>query len=211
MPDISAEWYLDIAGLGATSPKPVQVFSAFATEAVIVVFAIMFAMLWWRARRDSAATMARVVLAATLTVLAYLVSQTIKETWQVDRPCRFFDEIATIASCPEFGDWSFPSNHATISGAAAVAILWSSGRLGAAAAGMALLAAASRVFVGVHYPHDVLVGLLLGATIALVLPLLAHVLTPLVDRVRAHTAGAVVLGREQPRRSSTLAPPGKAR
>ena len=35
---------------------------------------------------------------------------------------------------------------------------------------LALLAALSRVFVGVHYPHDVLAGLLLGVAVTL----LAH-------------------------------------
>jgi undecaprenyl-diphosphatase len=37
---------------------------------------------------------------------------------------------------------------------------------------MALLMAFSRVFVGVHYPHDVLVGLVVGALVATVFTLM---------------------------------------
>ncbi|WP_245950649.1 phosphatase PAP2 family protein [Saccharothrix carnea] len=194
MPDVSAEWYLDIAGWGASSPEAVRVFGVIATEAVVGVFAVVFGVLWWRARRGPAATMARAVLGPVVTVLAYAVSEVVKGLWQQDRPCRVLGEVATIAGCPEFGDWSFPSNHATIAGAAAVAIAWSGRRTGIVVAGLALLAAASRVFVGVHYPHDVVAGLLLGAVIATVLPPAARVLTPAIARVREHAAGAALLG-----------------
>ncbi|WP_084176274.1 phosphatase PAP2 family protein [Actinokineospora spheciospongiae] len=195
VPDISAEWYLDVAGLGAGSPGVVRVVGAIATEAVVGVFAVVFVVLWWRARRGSAAGVARAVLAPVVTVLAYAASEVIKDLWQEDRPCRVFGEVATIVACPEFGDWSFPSNHATIAGAAAVAILWSSLPLGCLAFGAALLTAGSRVFVGVHYPHDVLAGLLIGAAIAAVLPLSARAVTPVIARLRAHPGGAVLLGR----------------
>ena len=57
-----------------------------------------------------------------------------------------------------------------------------------------MLAAFSRVFVGVHYPHDVAAGALLGALIAaLVTPLLARpaaeVLRRRADRPLTHAAG----------------------
>jgi membrane-associated phospholipid phosphatase len=52
-----------------------------------------------------------------------------KDLWQVERPCRTLADVATIAACPEHGDWSFPSTHATIAGAAAVAIVWSGARV----------------------------------------------------------------------------------
>ncbi|MEU6896115.1 phosphatase PAP2 family protein, partial [Streptomyces sp. NPDC046557] len=63
-------------------------------------------------------------------------------------------------------DWSFPSNHSALAAAAAVALLYVSRRLGAAALTAAVLMAASRVWVGVHYPHDALAGFLIGALVA---------------------------------------------
>ncbi|SFP75617.1 Signal transduction histidine kinase [Amycolatopsis arida] len=194
VPDLSAEWYLDLAGLGAASPEPLRAFVAFATEAVLGVFAVLFVVLWWRARSGGVAVMARAVLAPVVTVLAYAVSETVKGLWEQDRPCRVLGDVATAVACPELGDWSFPSNHATIAGAAAVAVLWSSRALGGFAAGVAVLAAASRVVAGVHYPHDVLAGLLLGAVVAASLPVAARILAPAVSRLRGTTAGGALLG-----------------
>ncbi|CAM4131957.1 phosphatase PAP2 family protein [Kibdelosporangium persicum] len=178
------QWYLDIAGLGARSPEFVRWFSAFATDAIIGVFPVMFVVVWWRARHRQAAAMARAIAAPVLAVVAYVVSEVVKNIWQEDRPCRVLGDVATIVTCPEFGDWSFPSNHATVAGAAAAGILWSSRNLGIVAAGLAVLAALSRVFVGAHYPHDVLAGLLLGVALAAFVPPLARAMTPVVARVR---------------------------
>ncbi|MBB5802661.1 undecaprenyl-diphosphatase [Saccharothrix ecbatanensis] len=180
VPDVSAWWYLEVVERAAGSAGFTQSFAAFATEALIVVFAVLFAVVWWRARPGSPARR-RAYLAPVVTVLAYLVSEGVKEVWQEDRPCRALGEVTTIVPCPEVGDWSFPSNHSAIAGAAAVAVLWSSRALGALAVATALLTAASRVFVGVHYPHDVVAGLLLGASVAaLLLALLMRLTTRLI-------------------------------
>jgi membrane-associated phospholipid phosphatase len=64
------------------------------------------------------------------------------------------------------GDYSFPSNHATLAGAVAVGVLLVNRRLGVLAGIAALAMAASRVYIGIHYPHDVLAGLALGAAAA---------------------------------------------
>jgi undecaprenyl-diphosphatase len=65
------------------------------------------------------------------------------------------------------GGWSFPSGHATtaFAGAVALSYLWRR-----AAPLFFLLAAAiafSRVYVGVHYPGDVLAGAALGSLVGL--------------------------------------------
>ena len=71
-------------------------------------------------------------------------------------------------------DGSFPSGHATVSFACATVLAFYAPR---AAPAFFLLAAAiawSRVYVGVHYPLDVLGGAVLGVAIALALRLLAR-------------------------------------
>jgi hypothetical protein len=119
-----------------------------------------------------------------------------KDLWQVERPCRTLADVATIAACPEHGNWS---------GAAAVAIAWSGARVGWGAVGMALFAAASRIFAGVHYPHDVVAGLVLGALLALSVPALARVLTPVVTDARAHATAAWLVGSAAPDGGGTCA------
>ncbi|HEY4421727.1 MAG TPA: phosphatase PAP2 family protein, partial [Pseudonocardia sp.] len=54
---------------------------------------------------------------------------------------------------------------------------------------------ASRVVVGVHYPHDVIAGLILGAMVALVLPVPARLLAPTVAQARKRPRAAWLLGR----------------
>lgn len=61
---------------------------------------------------------------------------------------------------------SMPSRHCFSAAAIAVAAFAVWPGLGWAAAGLALLIAASRVLCGVHYPSDVLAGLLFGAAAA---------------------------------------------
>jgi len=60
---------------------------------------------------------------------------------------------------------------------------------------LAALMAFSRVFVGVHYPHDVVAGFVLGVVAApLAAVALAAALRPLVVQVRAVAVGAALLG-----------------
>ncbi|WP_062206580.1 diacylglycerol kinase family protein [Streptomyces sp. NBRC 109706] len=63
---------------------------------------------------------------------------------------------------------SFPSGHAASAAAFATGVALESGRIGATVAPVAAAVAASRVYVGVHYPADVLVGCALGVGAALI-------------------------------------------
>ncbi|MCC2112755.1 MAG: phosphatase PAP2 family protein [Hyphomicrobiales bacterium] len=61
---------------------------------------------------------------------------------------------------------SFPSGHATTAGAFAVAMALFAPRWRAALVVLAVVVAMSRVMIGVHFPSDVMAGLLIGALIA---------------------------------------------
>ena len=80
------------------------------------------------------------------------------------RPYETLDGLVTlIAPLPSY---SFPSGHACSSFAAATALTMLFPEYGVWAYLPAILIAISRVYVGVHYPTDVIVGSILGTVVA---------------------------------------------
>ncbi|MEV6728244.1 phosphatase PAP2 family protein [Streptomyces sp. NPDC051364] len=67
-----------------------------------------------------------------ITVLAFGIDLLLKLAVREDRPCQTL-RVPTLGPCPAPGDWSFPSNHAALAAAAAVALLFVSRRLGGVA------------------------------------------------------------------------------
>jgi undecaprenyl-diphosphatase len=94
-------------------------------------------------------------------------------------------------------DYSFVSDHATITMAVGVGLFVANRRFGLVGIGLALLEGFCRVFMGVHYPTDVVGGFALGTAVALLLsPLAMALLTPLMRAVeRSPRAGWIVRRR----------------
>ena len=83
------------------------------------------------------------------------------------RPYTILTELEILI--PKPSDYSFPSGHTCSSFAAALAMLKVCDRkIGIFACVLAVLIAFSRLYVGVHYPTDVLAGALLGTVSALI-------------------------------------------
>lgn len=189
VPDISADWYRDIVSWADDTPPMGQTFMEHFTDVGLLLLVGLWALALWRTRRGPARPMAVALISAGGAVAAYLVSEAAKGILTVERPCRTMRDVAIIADeCPPTGDWSFPSNHATIAVALAVAILLTSWRLGLLALPIAALTAFSRVFLGVHYPHDVIAGVLIGAFVTVIVVLvLRYPGTKLVTLLRERT------------------------
>ncbi|MFJ3234623.1 phosphatase PAP2 family protein [Streptomyces sp. NPDC086787] len=131
----------------------------------LVAFAVLMSVCWWRARRTDAAAAVNALAVPVVAVLAYGVDMALKSVVREDRPCQSL-RVRTLEACPAPGDWSFPSNHMAIATASAAALVFVTRRVGAIAAVAALLMGVSRVWVGAHYPHDVLAGAVVGVVVA---------------------------------------------
>ncbi|MFE6226634.1 MULTISPECIES: phosphatase PAP2 family protein [unclassified Streptomyces] len=192
--DLSDRLYLDILDFAHSTPHWFQWLAEVWTELGLLLFGALFLAGWWRSRTGSSQAMSLALLAPLATAFGYVVSEGLKSLIDEERPCRAVAGApAALIECPAYGDWSFPSNHSAIAGAAAVALALSWRGMIWLTAPMAVLMAFSRVFVGVHYPHDVTAGLLLGALVAfLVMRAARRPVTALVETARSSRSAAVV-------------------
>ena len=88
-----------------------------------------------------------------------------------DRPPLVYPEPKALVAVPHTG--AFPSGHASSAFACAAVLAWASPRLRVPALVLAAAIAWSRVYVGVHWPLDVLGGAVLGVLVSTVLLKLA--------------------------------------
>jgi undecaprenyl-diphosphatase len=85
----------------------------------------------------------------------------IKELFHRARPCMVLPDAITPMGCT--GTFSFPSSHAFNNFAAATFIVRFFPRLWGALFITAVLVSISRIYLGLHYPSDVLGGAILGS------------------------------------------------
>jgi undecaprenyl-diphosphatase len=102
------------------------------------------------------------------------VSAALKEWFDRGRPPLSNPDPEPLVDLP--ATHSFPSGHATVSFACATVLALAVPRLRVPLYALATLISLSRVYVGVHYPLDVLAGAALGVGIAIALRKLAEVL-----------------------------------
>ncbi|MCU1593756.1 MAG: Undecaprenyl-diphosphatase [Frankiales bacterium] len=146
----------------------------------IVFFGLLLLAGYLLARRSGhLLSVSRSLLAGAGVLLAVAINQPIVHAVNEPRPYTRLPHALVLVH--RSVDASFPSDHATMAGAAAVGLLLVHRRLGLVAAAAALLMAAARVYVGAHYPVDVVAGLAVGGLVALVVvrpfaPLLARLL-----------------------------------
>ena len=107
-------------------------------------------------------------------LLAESVSGALKEWIERDRPPLADPDPEPIVRLPD--TYSFPSGHATVSFACATVLALAVPRLRYPLYALAALISWSRVYVGVHYPLDVVAGAAIGVALAIALRMLAGAL-----------------------------------
>ncbi len=197
---VQEDWFSTVNDVARRTPwlhGPARLFAEYG----VVVFAGLLLASWLLARRDgdlgrvAAALWAPVGVLVAVGVNQFLVSAVAEE-----RPYTALPGSLVLVS--RSSDYSFPSDHAVMAGAVAVGVLLVHRRLGLLTVVLALLMAATRVYVGAHFPLDVAAGLAVGALVALVAYLAVR---PLAARL------VVLLARTPVRPLLTAEPVGAPR
>ncbi|HEV2375227.1 MAG TPA: phosphatase PAP2 family protein [Streptosporangiaceae bacterium] len=129
------------------------------------LLAVLLVVGWWLARRGGPAKVAAALWAGAGGLLALAVSEPIGDAVAEPRPWEVMPHIRILVG--HTLDHSFPSGDAVVAGAVTVGLLLYHRRLGIIAAAAGLLDCFGWVYIGDHYPQDVIGGLGLGALVAL--------------------------------------------
>ncbi|MGW4166231.1 phosphatase PAP2 family protein [Streptomyces chartreusis] len=190
-PDV--ELLYDINGLAKDAPHWFDRVMGYVGEYGLL-FALILAVVWcwWSVRRrggeDAASSVAALVWAPLAAGVAVLVNVPIRGFVERPRPFKQHQGLEVLVSGKT--DYSFVSDHATIAMALGVGLFVANRKFGLVGIGLALLEGFCRVYMGVHYPTDVVGGFALGTAVALLLsPLAMALLTPLMSAIERSPRG----------------------
>ncbi|MEW1724652.1 phosphatase PAP2 family protein [Streptomyces sp. NPDC093109] len=203
-PDVSLLY--DINGLAKDAPSWFDRTMEFTGEyGIMIALVLVVLCAWWSVRRsgsaeDAVTGVAGLLWAPLAAGVALLVNIPIRGF--VERPRPFLDHKGLEVLVTGKTDYSFVSDHATMAMAIGAGVFIVHRRFGLFALGLALLEGFTRVYLGVHYPTDVIGGFALGTAVALLLtPLALALLTPLVSAV-ARTSRLAPLVRSKAARET---------
>jgi len=128
----------------------------------IPLLLIWFSLIIWGGKRGK---IAAILLLITLGLTDVIAAQVIKPFFERLRPSRaMIDSINLLAA--RGGKYGFVSNHAANTMAAATILFYFYRRWGYFAIMVSFIVGFSRIYVGVHYPFDVLGGWIFGFVMA---------------------------------------------
>ncbi|MFD3501624.1 phosphatase PAP2 family protein [Streptomyces sp. NPDC058676] len=190
----------DINGLAKDAPAWFDRAMEYVGEyGLLLAMVLLVVWCWWSVRRrggeDAASSVAALVWAPLAAGIAVLVNVPIRGF--VERPRPFLTHQGLDVLVSGKTDYSFVSDHATITMAMGVGLFVANRKFGLFGLGLALLEGFCRIYMGVHYPTDVVGGFALGTAVALLLsPVAMALLTPVVKAVeRSPRAGLLVRAR----------------
>ena len=137
----------------------------YAQTAGISLLAVLLLVAYLDARhRDDRVALAGALWAGGAALVALGIGQLIGNAINRSRPYDTLTGVHVLVN--RTADFSFPSDHATVAGSVAAALLFANRRWGIVGSVVAGVLALARVYVGAHFPGDVAAGLALGAITA---------------------------------------------
>ncbi|MCX5603429.1 phosphatase PAP2 family protein [Streptomyces phaeochromogenes] len=190
----------DINGLAKDAPHWFDRVMEFVGEWGLLLAMVMLVLWCWltvrkRGGEDAASSVAALIWAPLAAGVAVLVNVPIRGF--VERPRPFVDHDGLDVLIGGKSDFSFVSDHSTLMMAMGVGLFVANRKFGLVGIVLALFGGFCRVYMGVHYPTDVIGGFALGTAVVLLLsPLAMALLTPVVAAVeRSPRVGWLVRAR----------------
>lgn len=146
------QWINQFAGKQPILDEGVLLFTKYMGLGLIALFLLL---LWFSKKGDQQENRKTVLLAVLVTLLALGINQIIGTFYFRPRP--FAHHVVNLLVDKSI-DPSFPSDHATVGFSLAFSVWLRNRKFGYGFSTVALLLAGSRIFVGTHYPLDVLGG-----------------------------------------------------
>ncbi|MEE8578301.1 MAG: phosphatase PAP2 family protein [candidate division Zixibacteria bacterium] len=139
----------------------------------ILYGAVMLLILW---KGDRSMRWLVLFSLVTIALCDQTSSNLLKHMIERVRPCKALENVNLLVGCGS--GFSMPSSHATNAFGQALLFAIFYRRVRCVLLITASLIAISRVFVGVHYPSDVIVGAALGSLLALIVAAIYNMLLP---------------------------------
>jgi undecaprenyl-diphosphatase len=141
---------------------PLDLFGVFCAEYLIFVmaFAVVILFFIWKDSAQKKIHQKVVLKSFAAAALGYIFKIIIQLIYQRPRPFITHDVLQLINN--PF-DASFPSGHTILAFALAFSVYFYNKKLGSVFLFLAALVGLGRIYVGVHYPLDILGGILVGA------------------------------------------------
>ena len=113
-----------------------------------------------------------VSIAFSLILMELIGNVILKELIMRDRPCWIDPTVELLVKAPS--SYSFPSGHTFAGFASAVTVFLNHKKEGIAAIVLASLIAFSRMYIFVHFPTDILGGIVFGIGVAVLVYFMVH-------------------------------------
>jgi len=139
-------------------------FMLFMTDLKNFQYVLPVLVVWVLVREKKAGIVFLVFIGLTLAITDPFSSRLLKDWLGRVRPCHVLEEVRLLTDCNT--SYSFPSSHAVNIFAAAFFLSQPLKKLSPLFFGIAGIVGFSRIYIGIHYPLDVIGGAAIGLLIA---------------------------------------------